>query len=169
MEDVVRRARDGDKTAFEQLYRDNVGRVYALCIRLTADRALAEDLTQDVFIRTWEKLGSFRGESKFSSWIHRLAVNVALTHCRGEARRAAREQKVASESVLTTSSDPISGRLDVERALRCLPSGAREVLVLYDIEGYRHAEIARLLGIAPGTSKAQLHRARQLLREALDR
>ncbi len=168
MNDLVRRAGNGDRSAFEHLYRENVGRVYALCLRLTADAALADELTQDVFVRAWQKLRTFRGESAFSSWIHRLTVNLVLSHRRADVRRAAREETAAGTSPSFGQTEREGSRIDLERALRNLPAGAREVLVLYDIEGYRHGEIAKLLGIAPGTSKAQLHRARKLLREALE-
>src|SRR5881398_998874 len=142
--DLIQRAQQGDQAAFEALYRAHVGRVYALCLRLTADRARAEELTQDAFVRAWERLASFRGESAFSSWLYRLTVNVVFLGQR-------------------------AGQLDLERAIAALPPGAREVFVLHDVEGYRHHEIARLNGIAVGTSKAQLFRARRLLREALSK
>ncbi len=140
--DLVARAQAGDQTAFRELYREHAGRVYALCLRLTGDGRDAEERTQDVFVRLWDKLSSFRGESAFSSWLHRLAVNVVLNEGLG---------------------------IDLERAIAELPDGAREVFVLYDIEGYGHGEIAQLVGIAEGTSKAQLFRARRLLREKLER
>ncbi len=168
MNDLVRRAGNGDRSAFEHLYRENVGRVYALCLRLTADAGLADELTQDVFVRAWEKLKTFRGDSAFSSWMHRLTVNLVLSYRRAEVRRAARETAAAGPALSFGQGDCEGGRIDLDRALESLPTGAREVLVLYDIEGYRHGEIAELLGIAPGTSKAQLHRARKLLREALE-
>jgi RNA polymerase sigma-70 factor (ECF subfamily) len=172
--ELVRRAQAGDKVAFEQLYRDNVGRVYALCFRMAGTADLAEELAQDVFVRAWQKLGSFRGESAFSSWLHPLTVNVALSERRSRRRRVAR---VMTTDDLTEferpgpparSDGPESG-FDLERALATLPPGARAVFVLHDVEGYKHEEIARLTGVATGTSKAQLHRARRLLREVLTR
>lgn len=168
--ELVRRAQAGDLPAFEQLYRENVRRIYATCLRLCCDASLAEELTQDAFVRAWEKLDSFRGESAFSSWLHPLAVNLALSRRRSQKRYEAR---------VTSSDDPLAferphasvaheAGLDVERALATLPPGARSVFVLHDVEGYRHDEIARMTGVATGTSKAQLHRARKLLREALE-
>lgn len=169
--DLVREAQRGDQAAFRELYRQHGGRVYALCLRLTADAGQAEELTQDVFVRAWEKLASFRGESAFSSWLHRLAVNVVLTGRRAERRRWMRVMPMDEPASVERPDREMSPGLglDLERAIAALPAGAREVFVLYDIEGYRHAEIAELVGIAVGTSKAQLFRARRLLREALDR
>lgn len=167
--DVVRRAREGDARAFEQLYRENVGRVYALCLRMTRDRSRAEELTQGAFVRAWEKLNSFRGDAAFSTWLHRLTVNLVLTDHRSRARRNDRVT-LADDTVLADTPAPAQApreRMDLERAIAELPEGARHVFVLYEIEGYRHEEIAAMMGIASGTTKAQLHRARRLLREAL--
>jgi len=171
--DLVRRAQTGDEAAFHDLYREHVGRVYALCLRLSADARRAEELTQDVFIRAWRKLGSFRGESAFSSWLHRLAVNVVLMDQRATTRR---ERRVLPTDNPAALERPGVGRdgsaglgIDLERAIAGLPAGAREVFLLHDVEGYRHGEVAELMGIAEGTSKAQLFRARRLLREALQR
>ncbi len=167
--DLVRRAQDGDLAAFEQLYRENVGRIYAVCLRLCCDATLAEELTQDAFVRAWEKLKSFRGDSAFSSWMHPLAVNLGLTRRRSQKRYEARVTTTDDVTNLERP-QPSAGReagLDVERALAQLPPGARSVFVLHDVEGYRHDEIAEMTGVATGTSKAQLHRARKLLREAL--
>lgn len=168
---LVRRAQEGDVSAFEQLYRENVDRVYALCLRLSADATRAEEFTQDVFIRAWEKLSSFRGESAFSSWLHRLAVNVVLSQRRSEGRRAAHEVTTDDLSYFESPSQAgLPGTaIDLERAIELLPPGARAVFVLHDVEGYKHEEIARLTGRAEGTCKALLHRARKLLREALER
>lgn len=167
--DLIHRAQLGDQAAFEVLYREHVGRVYALCLRLTADAARAEELTQDVFVRVWERLASFRGESAFSSWLYRVAVNVVFLSSRRARRRTARVVAVDDPASLERADDAAGPgpRLDLERAVAALPRGAREVFVLHDIEGYRHEDIARLTGIAIGTSKAQLFRARRLLREAL--
>ncbi len=168
---LVRRAQEGDVAAFEQLYRENVGRVYALCLRLSADAGRAEEFTQDVFIRAWEKLGSFRGESAFTSWLHRLTVNVVLSQRRSDGRRAAHEVTTDDLSYFDSeakASQPAVG-IDLERAIEALPPGARTVFVLHDVEGYKHEEIAQLTGRAEGTCKALLHRARKLLREALER
>ena len=174
MSEGVRRAQAGDESAFEALYREHVGRVYAICLRMSADARRAEELTQDAFVRAWERLGSFRGESAFSSWLYRIAVNVVLGARRAEGRRAHRQRAAAELSAATEREGHAAAernpgtRLDLERAIAELPPGARTIFVLHDVEGYRHEEIARLTGLAPGTSKAQLHRARRLLREALD-
>ncbi len=167
--ELVRRAQDGDLPAFEQLYSENVRRIYATCLRLCCDATLAEELTQDAFVRAWEKLKSFRGDSAFSSWMHPLAINLALTRRRSQKRYEARvsaSDDVASLERPQRPATPEAG-LDVARALALLPPGARSVFVLHDVEGYRHDEIAEMTGVATGTSKAQLHRARKLLREAL--
>jgi len=169
--ELVGRAQAGELSAFEQLYRENVRRVYAVCLRFACDATLAEELTQDAFVRAWQKLGSFRGESAFSSWLYTLAVNLALSERRARRRREARvlptEDPVVFEKA-PRRPGPDAG-IDLERALATLPPGARSVFVLHDVEGLRHDEIATMTGIATGTSKAQLHRARRLLREALGR
>jgi RNA polymerase sigma-70 factor (ECF subfamily) len=169
--DWVRQAQNGDRVAFEQIYRENVGRVYAVCLRLLANSGRAQELTQDVFVRAWEMIGTFRGESAFSSWLYRLAVNVVLVDLRAKKRRIARVMTTDDLSPYDKDgrhSNPGSA-IDLERAIAALPEQARAVFVLHDIEGYRHDEIAALMGVAEGTSKAQLHRSRKLLREALER
>lgn len=164
---LVRRARQGEVGAFEGLYRLHVGRVFALCRRMTGDPALAEDLTQEAFVRAWRNLASFRGESAFSTWLHRLTVNVVLAHLRGRGgRREGLEVETWDEALPSTPSHP-GEAVDLERAIARLPLRARTVFVLHDVEGFRHDEIATLAGMAVGTSKAQLFRARRLLREAL--
>jgi len=170
-DDLVARAQAGDQTAFRELYRQHAGRVYALCLRLTGNDGDAEDRTQDVFVRLWDKLRSFRGDSAFSSWLHRLAVNVVLNERRTTSRRERRVMPAEDPAALEKHrGNPTEGlSIDLERAIAELPDGAREVFVLYDIEGYGHGEIAQLVGIAEGTSKAQLFRARRLLREKLER
>ena len=161
--------------AFRDLYRQHAGRVYALCLRLTGETGAAEERTQDVFVRLWERIGSFRGESAFSSWLHRLAVNVVFNEQRTTGRRERRVAPAADPANVVGAQDaaPLHGSaglsIDLERAIAELPDGARQVFVLFDVEGYGHAEIARLVGIAEGTSKAQLFRARRLLREKLER
>ena len=160
----------GDRRAFERLYRDHVDRVFALCLRMSGDRAAAEELTQDVFVRAWEKLALFRGESAFSTWLHRLAVNVVLTARKSAGRRTAHDGG-DDETIDALPTAPLApgDRMDLEAAIAGLPPGARRVFVLHDVEGYKHEEIADFLGITSGGSKAQLHRARMLLREALQR
>jgi RNA polymerase sigma-70 factor, ECF subfamily len=166
---LVPRAQAGDVSAFEALYRSNSGRVFALCLRLSGDVARAEELTQDVFVRAWQKLGTFRGDSAFSTWLHRLTVNLVLGERRSEGRRLARiapEEMVDEEIAAPMRSTP-GETLDLERAIAALPPAARTVFVMHEVEGYGHEEIARLTGRAEGTCKALLHRARKLLRESL--
>lgn len=172
-DDAVRRAQAGDADAFEALYREHAGRVYALCLRMTGEASHARELAQDAFVRAWEKLDTFRGQAAFASWLHRLTVNVVLMDRRLAARRAedALPDEAAPAPVLVPAARPdqTAERIDLEAAIGALPPMARQVLVLHDIEGYEHREIAGLLGIADGTSKAHLFRARRILREALER
>jgi RNA polymerase sigma-70 factor (ECF subfamily) len=167
---LVARARDGDARAFEQLYRRHSDQVYGLCVRLChGDRAKAEQATQDAFVRAWEKLGGFRGDAQFGTWLHRITVNVVLGEHRLLQRWTTFEDAEASgprEELAMPAEDPTLSR-DLERALARLPRGARTVLWLHDVEGYLHEEIAELTGIAVGTSKAQLHRARKMMKEHL--
>ena len=166
---TVDRAREGDARAFEELYRENAGRVYAICLRMTGNASEAEDLAQEAFVRAWQKLGSFRGESSFSTWLHRLTVNLVLSDRRSRSRRA-KYLTVTGDLSRFEKKTPGPGphvSLDLEQAIATLPEGARKVFVLHDVEGYRHTEIAEMMGIATGTTKAQLHRARKLLREVL--
>jgi len=167
---LVRRAQGGDRRAFEELYRLHVNRIYGLCLRMCGQRTLAEDLAQEAFIRAWEKLGSFRGDSAFFSWLYRLTVNVVLGDRRSQARRTARmvEKEDLSDLPQPGGSQHRAGlRVDLEAAIAALPPGARQVFILHDVEGYKHEEIAELMGLATGTSKAHLHRARKLMREQL--
>ncbi|MGH7664196.1 MAG: RNA polymerase sigma factor [Gemmatimonadaceae bacterium] len=163
----------GDRNAFERLYRANVNRVFSVCVRMTADREAAEELTQDVFVRAWEKLSLFRGESAFSTWLHRLAVNVVLNARKTEGRQRSRYGSGEDDDALALATPAGAsipgGWLDLEAAVELLPPGARRVFVLHDVEGYKHEEIAVMLGVTSGACKAQLHRARRLLREALER
>jgi len=165
---LVRRAQAGDRAAFDDLYARHAGRVYAVCLRMAGHVGEAERLTQDAFVLAWRRLASFRGDSAFSSWLHRIAVNAVLEDRRRARRRGARLEAAANQAALEPArSLRIEERMDLERAIAALPERARAVLVLHDIEGYRHDEIAALLGIATGTAKAQLHRARRLLRGKL--
>lgn len=163
-------AQQDERAAFDVLYTEHVGRVYAVCLRMSANRAEAERLTQDVFVKAWQHLKSFRGESAFGSWLYRLAVNVVLQDRRGTRRREARVAVLPDADTfdnLYGRAPRDDDRMDLERAIASLPPGAREALVLHDIEGYKHEEIARMTGTAVGTVKAQVHRARKLLRERL--
>jgi RNA polymerase sigma-70 factor, ECF subfamily len=161
----------GDRRAFERLYRAHVDRVYSLCARMVQDRGRAEELTQDVFVRAWEKLRLFRGESAFGTWLHRMAVNVVLNDRQSARRRNDRFEGVDDIDLAGRDDGGVRPGLavDLESAIALLPPGARQVFVLHDVEGYTHEEIGRLLGVTSGGTKAQLHRARKLLREALDR
>jgi RNA polymerase sigma-70 factor (ECF subfamily) len=164
---LVERARSGDTRAFERLYRENSGRVYGLCLRMTRDAAAAEDCTQETFINAWRALDRFETRSSLATWLHRIAVNVALARRRKSPPVAdivpGEEEPVETEWTLET---PIEVG-EIEAAIGDLPEGARDVLVLYAIYGYSHAETGQMLGIAEGTCKAQLHRARGLLRQRL--
>ncbi len=169
MSDLVEQARSGDHGAFEVLYRRHVGRVYALCLRILADRSKAEDLTQQIFVRVWTKLYSFRGESSFSSWLYRLSVNAVLNELKSGETRNGRTSAAEEASELASARETLPNlQLDIEAAVAALPKHARTVFVLHEIEGFSHEEIAAALGVAIGTSKAQLSRARKLLRETLD-
>ena len=165
-------AAGGDRQAFERLYRMHANRVFSLCARMSGSRARGEELTQDVFVRTWEKLPQFRGESAFSTWLHRLAVNVVLNARKTEGKQASRteDSDVEDDRRDQMSRAPLLiERMDLTEAIAKLPEGARKIFVLHDVEGYKHEEIAEMMGITSGGSKAQLHRARLLLREALER
>jgi RNA polymerase sigma-70 factor (ECF subfamily) len=163
----VARAAAGDARAFEELYRAHLPRVHSLVRRMTAGRD-ADEITQDVFVRLWQKIGSFRGDASFSTWLHRLAVNVVIERFRTDQARRARIH--GGENIFELLPAPTQTRdlgMDFEAALEKLPDGAREIFVLHDVEGYKHHEIATLLEISAGTSKAQLHRARMMLRKHL--
>lgn len=168
---LVDRARGGDVAAFEELYRRNVRRIYGLCYRLAGNPTLAEELTQDTFVRAWEKLGGFRGDSAFSSWLYPMAVNLSHSERRSRTRRTARVMPTDDLTPFDKGTAPRApeAAVDLERALAELPDGARRVFVLHEVHGYKHEEIAEMTGIASGTSKAQLHRARRLLRGHLAR
>jgi RNA polymerase sigma-70 factor (ECF subfamily) len=167
---LVVRARQRDPQAFEELYRQHHRRVYALALRLTRDRGRAEELTQDAFVRAWEALAGFRGDSSFATWLHGLAVRVFLEQSRAARRWAARIEAADDlERYLVEVRRALpETSLALEEAIAGLPDGARVPLVLYAVEGYRYEEIARLLGVALGTVKAQIHRARRLLMEVLE-
>ncbi|MBV8143991.1 MAG: RNA polymerase sigma factor [Gammaproteobacteria bacterium] len=163
---LVQRARTGDRRAFERLYREHAGRVYGLCLRMTRDAQLAEDCTQDTFINAWRALGKFETRSSLSTWLHRIAVNVSLAKRRksGPVEPLPEEEEgIVGEWTLET---PLEVQ-EIESAIGGLPDGARDALVLHALYGYSHPEAAQMLGIAEGTCKAQLHRARKLLRERL--
>lgn len=166
---LVRRAQAGESEAFERIYEIYVRRMYALSLRMVSDHRTAEELTQDIFVRAWETMGSFRFESAFGTWLHRLGTNVVLAHFRSMRRH---QDKVAAGVDLESFESGLlqampETRMDLEKAIALLPPGAKEVLILHDIEGYRYREIAEMTEIAEGTVKSQLNRARRLVREAL--
>jgi len=166
---LVESAKRGSKAAFETLYRNHVGKVYGLCLRMTANRATAEDCTQEAFIQAWRSLPAFESRSAFGTWLHRIAVNAVLAQGRRRSERLGTSGSAEDEAVALP--DPSVGDagtvLDLEAGLRRLPVGARQALVLVGLYGYSHEEAAELLGVAVGTCKSQVHRARQLLGERL--
>ncbi|HEX6808655.1 MAG TPA: sigma-70 family RNA polymerase sigma factor [Gemmatimonadaceae bacterium] len=170
VDDAVRRAQAGDVDAFGIVYRVHAPAIHALCRRMLGNEEDAREMVQDVFVRAWEKLASFRGESALRTWLHRLGVNLMLERLRATRRDALR---FADDPGDVSAGGPALDRrldtqMDVAAALDRLPNGSRMVLVLHDIEGYSHEEIAAMTGIAPGTSRAQLWRARRHLSRMLD-
>ncbi|HVC29874.1 MAG TPA: RNA polymerase sigma factor [Steroidobacteraceae bacterium] len=169
----MQRARGGDVRAFERLYRAHIGRVYGLCLRLMRDRAHAEDCAQEAFVNAWRALGRFETRSSFGTWLHRIAVNVALSRRRKAATQnelpllpAEGDEEFVDPPAQWTFDTPVEVH-EIESAIGALPDGARDALVLCGIYGYSHTEAAQMLGLAEGTCKAQLHRARALLRVRL--
>jgi len=174
--EAVERAKTGDAEAFQTLYDMHKRRVYSLCLRMTANVAQAEDLTQEAFLQLFRKIGTFRGESAFSTWLHRMAVNVVLMHLRRKSLPVVPLEDTLESEEDTTRKEPgapdlkLSGtvdRLQLQRAVDDLPAGYRTIFVLHDVEGYEHNEIAGIVGCSVGNSKSQLHKARLKLREAL--
>ena len=159
---VLAGARRGDTAAFERLYKAYVGRVYGLCLRMTGNRAMAEDCTQETFINAWKALKSFESRSSFGTWLHRIAVNSVLGRGRRGELDAVPELPESKDARITPNNELEIE--DLEKMLGKLPNGARNVAVLYGVYGYSHEETAAMLGIAVGTAKAQLYRARQLLK-----
>lgn len=166
IDDDVRRAQHGDVGAFERIYRASAPAVYALCRRMVGDERQARELMQDAFVRAWERITQFRGQSSLDTWLHRLAVNVVLEHLRRAKRD--RLRLIADDDVDLAADEPsLDAQMDLAAALDTLPAGSRTVLVLHDIEGYSHDEIAQMTGIAAGTARAQLWRARRALSKLL--
>jgi RNA polymerase sigma-70 factor (ECF subfamily) len=177
--DLIERAKQGDAWAFQALYDKHKRRVYSLCLRMTSNTAEAEDLAQEAFLQLYRKIGTFRGESAFSTWLHRLSVNVVLMHLRkkslpvvsldettsGGEEDTPKKDFGAQDLALSGSID----RLQLQRAVADLPPGYRTIFVLHDVEGYEHNEIANIMGCSIGNSKSQLHKARMKLREMLKR
>lgn len=171
--DLTQMASSGNLEAFEMLYKKYHRRAYSLCLRMTNNVTEAEDLTQEAFIQLFRKVGSFRGESAFTTWFHRLTVNQVLMHFR---KRSVKNEKTTEDGELpehlipqpkTKANVPILSRIDLNRAIRQLPPGYMAVFVLHDVEGFEHSEVAEMLGVSVGTSKSQLHKARLKLRGLL--
>ena len=171
--ELAQRSAEGDGEAFEQIYRRHFRRVYALCLRMLGDPTQAEDLTQDVFVNLFNKIGSFRGESAFTTWLHRMTVNQVLMFFRKASTRSeltTDEGETPVQIVRGTENPnamPLVDRIALERAIAQLPPGYRTVFILHDVEGHDHDEIARILEVSEGTSKSQLHKARLKLRTLL--
>ena len=174
--EAIERAKQGDAAAFEVLYNLHKRRVYSLCLRMTTNTAEAEDLTQEAFLQLFRKIGTFRGESAFSTWLHRMAVNVVLMQLRKKGLQVVplddenegeeetpKKDYGAQDNVLAGSLD----RLQLKNAIDRLPPGYRSIFVLHDVEGFEHNEIAEMVGCSIGNSKSQLHKARMKLRELL--
>lgn len=174
--EAIERAKQGDAAAFEALYHLHKRRVYSLCLRMTANTAAAEDLTQEAFLQLFRKIGTFRGESAFSTWLHRMAVNVVLMQLRKKGlpivpleenieteEESPRKEPGADDPRLAGSID----RMQLQRSIAGLPPGYRMIFLLHDVEGYEHNEIAEIVGCSIGNSKSQLHKARMKLREIL--
>ncbi len=171
--ELARKAAEGDAAAFEELYHRHFRRVYSLCLRMLGNPTEAEDMTQEVFTHLYNKIGGFRGESAFTTWLHRLTVNQVLMHFR---RRKSRPEEITEEGetpaqiVQGTENPmkmPIIDRIALENAIAQLPPGYRTVFVLHDVEGHEHEEVGRIMGISEGTSKSQLHKARLKLRSLI--
>jgi RNA polymerase sigma-70 factor (ECF subfamily) len=170
---LAQKSAEGSMEAFEELYRRHSRRVYSLCLRMTANVEKAEDLAQDVFVHLFRKIGSFRGQSAFTTWLHRVTVNQVLMHFR---KRSTKTEQTTDDGetpvqIVTGTADPnampIIDRIALDKAIEQLPPGYRSVFILHDIEGHEHTEIARILGCSVGTSKSQLHKARMKLRGLL--
>lgn len=162
---LVDASRSGDRDAYRLLYEQYIGQVYALCVRLTGDRNHAEEASQEVFIQVWQKLDNYRGDSKFSTWLHSVTSNVAISYLRKQKGWLQRMFDIEDSSAMHAVAEESAGNVDLDTYVKRLPERARIVFVLHAIEGYRHEEIARMMNIAVGSSKAQFHRAKLLLKE----
>lgn len=166
---LVEQSIAGNRDSFKDLFMKNVDRVHNLCLKISADINLAEDLTQEVFIKAWEKLDTFKFECKFSTWLHSIAVNQFLMHTRSDKRYSEKLGEYSAEEKTDEKRSTQDLKIDLQKAIDNLPAQARAVLVLHDIEGYKHNEISEMMSIQTGTSKAHLHRARRILREELSK
>lgn len=166
--DIVKLCLTGDTLAFKELYERNVGKIYALCLRITANEDIADELTQEVFIKAWEKIKSFGFKSKFSTWLYSIAVNTFLMMKRNEKRFTEKLSELGNIIASEKPADNVylwDSGIDLEKLIAELPEKMRLILILHDIEGYKHHEISKMLSIETGTSKAHLHKARKILRE----
>jgi RNA polymerase sigma-70 factor, ECF subfamily len=161
--DLIKSVQAGDKQAYQLLYQQHIARVYGLCYRLTADKMLAEDAAQEVFIQLWRKISNYQGDSKFSTWLHTVATNVTISYLRKQRGWLYRMLNFDDSVAIEFVEEPSSSVVDIERYILRLPERARIVFVLHAIEGYRHEEIAQMTNMAVGSSKAQFHRAKHLL------
>ena len=165
---VIRAAQQGDRQAYHKLYQQYVGQVYGLCLRLTGEKMLAEDASQEVFIQLWRKLGNYQGDSKFSTWLHSVTSNITISYIRKQRGWWQRMFNIEDSSAVHAEVEGSSDSIDLESYIARLPERARIVFVLHAIEGYRHEDIAQMTDMAVGSSKAQFHRARQLIKEWMD-
>jgi RNA polymerase sigma-70 factor (ECF subfamily) len=163
--DLIKAVQGGDKQAYNRLYQAYIGQVYGLCYRLTGEKMLAEDATQEVFIQLWRKIGNFKGDSKFSTWLHTVTSNITISYIRKQKGWLQKMFNIEDSVVMNAAAEESSSNVDIESYVARLPDRARIVFVLHAIEGYRHEEIATMTNMAVGTSKAQFHRAKHLLKE----
>ncbi|KGK00801.1 RNA polymerase sigma factor [Thalassotalea sp. ND16A] len=161
-------AKAGDRQAFNHLYQENIGKVYALCFRMLSSRDQAEDVAQEVFVQVWLKLENFRGDAKFSTWLHAVATNTALTHMRKQKNWLQKVFSIEEQPQAEPAGNEIQDLSDLDKLILRLPEKARVVFVLFAVEGYRHEEIATMLNMAVGSSKSHYHRARNLLKDWLE-
>lgn len=165
--EIIADVKAGSKYAFKTLYEQHIGRVYALCYRLTGDKGLAEDASQEVFIQLWRKIANYDGSSQFSTWLHSVTANVTISYMRKQRSWFQRMLNIETSGITEPVAPQETDDNDLDMHIRALPERARLVFVLYAVEGYRHEEIASMLNMAVGSSKAQLHRARGLLKHAM--
>ncbi|WP_425325584.1 RNA polymerase sigma factor [Planctobacterium marinum] len=165
MKGLIASAQQGDRAAYQQIYQQHIGQVYALCYRLTGDKDHAEEAAQEVFIQVWQKLDNFKGDSKFSTWLHSVTSNVAISYLRKQKGWLQKMFNLEDSAVADMPSEGLTGEIDLDAIIIRLPERARIVFVLHAIEGYRHEEIAQRMNIAVGSSKAQFHRAKQLMKD----
>lgn len=162
---MIQAVQQGDRQAYQKLYQAHIGQVYGLCFRLTADHALAEDAAQEVFIQLWRKIGNYKGDSKFTTWLHSVTSNITISYLRKQKGWVQRMFNIENTEAMHETAEGSAGSVDLESYILRLPERARVVFVLHAIEGYRHEDIATMTNMAVGSSKAQFHRAKTLLKE----